>query len=192
MTTNFIVDLTHFFKNYVPSEYKNAAYLFNNSIVNITDDFYVMAVRCHVPTSYKLIKHSDIPVMWGNVSGIGDGWTSVDAYTLVFVVRFPGNDFTQLPVYHSHTNIIPKYPTHSYEDPRLYKKSDGNIYLYAVTLDKPCANSQGAKNLTCAYTTEWMISYDGTTLNVGDYNSRQIPCEKGILDKLDFNERGER
>jgi hypothetical protein len=182
METSFIKDFTPFFRDLVDKEYRHAALIFNNSILRLQGDYYLIAARVHVPESYKLIKHAELPIMWGSIGNIHDNWTYASGpvklgYTIVALVKTDTN-FTHLE-YVDHANIFAEGNTHAAEDPRLYIKADGTVCVYTIGKDKPCKFGKSEWKM-CSYLSEYGILIEKGKILIS--NARKIPCLIGAVD----------
>ena len=147
------IDLTDVFRSQIENkEVANAAVIFNNSIIHVIDNRFIMACRYHIPTSWKILNNSDLPVMWRAIGSVKDGWNSLESYVMILYVEFK-NGMGNLP-FVMKSERIENYPNAINEDPRLCKHADGSFWIYYIVSQLPCRiklNNKGDIGERCQF-----------------------------------------
>ena len=192
----YIFDCSELFRNYLyPAfqQYRDKTYIFNNGICHYKHNYYFMCARCHIPLSANSMNHVDIPVMWGGgmwrgtkpgLMPIKDGWGAISDYATVILVKV--NSWLSTPPnieVKSVQWVLPQENGLASEDPRLYRKNDGRIWVYTVDYVKPC-NIINFNGENCGYITEkpLLVDLKQETFKLG--SPRKIVCPNTTVDKV--------
>lgn len=174
LSNSYIIEYTDFIRNkfleWIGINFnlkpEHGVYVFNGGILNYCLDYYIISARCIISKHYRYLQHSDLPTMWGATAlktrgKEGSDWTNEFDSTIVLLTYIP--DFKAPPNILSY-DVLPELGDFRGEDPRIYRRADGNIYLSVVAGHNPC--DLGAPNAKlCAYVSEYplIVSHRYTT-----------------------------
>lgn len=176
--------------------YLNKAYIFNNSTIQIKDNKYLSAVRVfgNEKSPFKIKKDGFIhlPSMWHNSRYIhlrnnkeltketfydqktleyktfGEGW---NGYSFVIVFIHDHEKIYRSTIFNNGSLIN--------EDPRLYIKSNGNIYMYYITRKdlETCEAISGKKHRSqCVVIDEIRVTIENTKNIIKFADKKSILC----------------
>lgn len=154
-------------------------YVFNGGIINVEKEYYIISARCIISKYSDFLLHSEIATMWGigfkriipTADSSAADWNNKFDSTMICLVRI--SNFNQPPVFLS--SDILDTPDRG-EDPRLYRRADGNIYLGVVTSKRPC--DLGIETEQCFYTSEYPVTISYTKENMIDKYEIKISREQ--------------
>ena len=175
-------------KRAFPELTKSNYFIFNGGIINCFGDYYLLTARVIVPTCNEFMNHAEIPTMWGAVNGVRKcyGWHNILDQGMVLLLQI--KSFKEPPVV---INSRLMTTMHSNEDPRLYRKANGGIYMCTTTSYRPC-NLLPDKR-ACSYMTEYELTLsDRTTFNDNVFDiifseNKTVVC-RNIVESIDRND----
>lgn len=178
----FIVEYTEYIRPHMesivkakfPEITKTNYFIFNGGIIEWCADYYLVSARVIVPKCNEIMTHSELPTMWWNAKA-GDvecgKWNSFMDQGLIALMHIP--TFRKPPTVVA-THIIETM--HSNEDPRLYRKADGKIYICTTTTHvRPCDALPQKER--CAYMSEYEIHI--SERKTFEHNTFQILLKSG-------------
>lgn len=182
---------------------KNACIIFNSGCINYPEgsDKYVITARCLFMEDFRIMSETNIPPMWETLSSSkGDdyisGWGSLNDYTTVLYAEIPSfenvnnRDLTKILSWdHIQTKTR---ETMSFEDPRVIKKSDGNIYISVTSTSARCFfNVTKWRTSKCTLMFEYPLLFHQQNKNIIKVGKpKKIPCLYNLRNDLEYEEWG--
>lgn len=180
---------------------KKTLFIFNNGHLHYKDDLYLMSARVIIPADSAHMISAEIPAMWRPIKrgrfSYGGNWNNAYDYAVVFLIRLRKCYFHKPHVLAvNYIEMMQPGTLPGREDPRIYRKASGEIFVYTIGMTSPCdVTKHPDKVKQCAYISEWPLYVEELVevvgeveekfiLNVGDLDTRIIPC-RNVLENLD-------
>jgi len=166
---------------------RKTCFIFNGGIVNVSDGLFLIASRIILPQHFLTMFESNIPTMWKSIDVFsrtyGGGWDNkIDAAgVFLFKIYDLDNDLITLRLLDA--KIIDLGLGISYEDPRLYRKSDQNIYLSTnnTYFHKNCPYKE---DHDCSFMSETLITISPELKIEIDITKQTTLCENVISEMI--------